>query len=192
MSLLEWRRLQAQLHYARHFAGLSSAAVCLAITSSWRAPAGANLALASYGALHAACVAGSLRTGCPAWRRLAFIAAAAIACVLAARAGVGAAGLAGRFYSLAPQMALASTSFAGAMAYGLLLRSLLEFRLPMAMVVTASIACVPATLAALAAAGPALGGVWVAAAWWFAFSGCLWCADRHGIQSMSSNREFPA
>jgi hypothetical protein len=147
------------------------------MTSAWRASAGMDAAVASYGALHASAIAASLRVRRALWRRLTFIAAAAIICVSAAHVGLYAFRLMSRFPAIASQFALSLSSIAGAIAYGVLLRRLLNFTLPIAVSAMASILCPLATLAAFTASGLGPGGLWVAAAWWFALSGCLWYAD---------------
>jgi hypothetical protein len=160
------------IDYPRHFALLSAIAALLWATSPWRAP-GVYFEFALYGALHAFALVVSLRPRQPAWRQGVFVALAALLCTLTGRLGL---------YGLrfGPLPTLASASAAGAVAYGILIRMFLAYALPAGAVAKIALACLVATLAAfIAGAGyPVLGGLWLAVAWWFAFSGGLWYEDR--------------
>ena len=169
--------MQAQLHYARHFALLASIAGLLAVTTVWRAPAGIDIAFASYGAFHAGSLTASLRSPPSHWRRVMFVVAAAVVSVLATHAGIAFFWSVRGFSQIMFFTAIAVSSIAGAVAYGLLLRSVLDFRFPIVGMAMAPAVSAPAALAAYAAGGLNQLGLWVAVAWWFAFSGWLWYAD---------------
>ncbi len=181
--------MQAQLHYARHFALLASIAALLGISAPWRTPAGIDVAFASYGALHAGSIAISLRARRELWRRLLFVLAAAVISASATHAGIEFFRLAPRSDAVTALFAIALSSIVGALAYGLLLRSVLEFTLPLHALVWVPVVCALAALTAFRVGGFTLMGVWMAAAWWLAFSGSLWYLDRDGLKSILPNHE---
>jgi hypothetical protein len=171
------------LNYPWHFALLALMAALLAITIPLRPAPGVGLGVAVYGALHAAALVATLKDRRPGWRQAAFVVGAAILCVLAARLGIY--GL--RFVRALPNvegplLMLALAAGAGALAYGILIRSVLNFSFPPLLMLLTSSGCVVATLAAFVTGRsyPGLGGLWLAVAWWFAFSGGLRYAERSG------------
>jgi hypothetical protein len=175
--------LQVQLHYVRHFALLASIALLLGLSAAWRARAGIDVAFASYGALHACAVTASLRAHADLWRRLVFVAAAALISVSATQVGLEVFSLVYRSDVIASQFAIAVSSLLGAFAYALLLRSVLNFKLSVAALAWLPAICTLAALAAFLIGGLTSVGLWVATAWWLAYSGSLWFADRDGIES---------
>jgi hypothetical protein len=166
------------IDYPRHFALLSAFAALLLVASPWRAP-GVYFEFALYGALHAAALVLNLRPRRPVWRQGTFVALAALLCTLIGRLGL---------YGLrfGPLPTLASSAAAGAVAYGMLIRIFLAYALPAAALAKIALGCLVATLAAFigGASYPVLGGLWLAVAWWLAFSGGLWYEDHRRRQRL--------
>ncbi len=75
---------------------------------------------------------------------------------------------------------LGSCAALGALAYGILIRWCGIRLLRLGALVVIAVGCVSATLAALITAshGLHLGPWWIAAWWWYGFSGGLWYFDR--------------
>jgi hypothetical protein len=168
------------LNYTRHFVWLILMAALLAITTPWRPAPGVGLGVAVYGALHASAIVISLSSRQSIWRQVTFIAMGALLCVLAARMGVYGLRYVGRLPNLVgPLLMLSAASAAGAAAYGVLIRSFLNLAFPLSSLALTSLACMFATLAAFIAGRDyaGFGGLWLALAWWFAFSGGLWYQD---------------
>jgi hypothetical protein len=77
---------------------------------------------------------------------------------------------------------LAVCSLSGAITYASLIRLFWMRKFSSRLILAMSIVCLLATSLAFFARTYAdfLGGWWLAAAWWFAFSGGLWYVDTHG------------
>jgi hypothetical protein len=165
------------MHYARHFTLLVCIAALLAVIGPSRVAARADSAFALYGALHAFALVVSLRSPKPLWRRILFIAVAALLCAATVRLGFYGVRFAAKLPgSEGPPILLGILSALGALAYGILIRRFLEYPLALDALAITSLACMSATLAAFAAAThfQVRNGLWVAVPWWFAFSACLW------------------
>jgi hypothetical protein len=165
------------MNYARHFTLLACIAALLAVVGPSRVSSRPEFAFALYGALHAFAVVVSLRSIEPLWRRILFIAVAALLCTATVRLGLYGVRFAGKLPDLAGPLALLGIlSAEGALAYGILIRRLLKYPLALDALAMTSLVCVLATLAAFAAAThfQVRNGLWVAVPWWFAFSACLW------------------
>ena len=165
----------------RHFTLLVCLVALLIATRRWRIAPTPVAAFAVYGALHAAALAASLRAPSPLPRQLLFVASAAALCFATASLGLRGVRFIGALPGLLGPLALLGlTAGAGAFAYGVLIG---KFWQP---------GFSPGTLAAIAAlctltvsgafliceAAHALGGLWLAVPWWFAFSGGLWYHER--------------
>ena len=170
------------LFYARHFMLLACCAMALVATHSWRLSHGVlaslPLSFGLYGALHAAVLAASLRAAHAFGRKLLFVAMAA--CLSMSSVGLslyanhlmgGAAGLA------RPALLLALAAGVGAASYVLLIRMFWGVRVSAWVVVSIVLGCVAAVLLALMATTllHESGSLWIAVAWWFAFSAGVCC-----------------
>jgi hypothetical protein len=172
--------VKGHLHYARHFMVLFACAALLAAVSPWRIAPGADSAFALYGALHASAIAVSLRVAQPLWRKLLFVAIAAVLSMLTQRLGLSGVQFVGELPGLLGPLALLTLSSGiGAFAYGALIRGFGIYRYRLGALAVTALFCMAATCVAFIAAGRfhVLGGLWVAIPWWFAFSGGLWYYD---------------
>jgi len=136
------------------------------------------VAFASYGALHGAALSFSLRPLPAAVRALVFVAAAALLSGSLARLGLSVLPrLAGTNVMAASLLVVALSGLSGALGYGVLLRSVLRYRLAPGRLVMIALGCMLAASAALVLVRqhPAGGSAWLAILWWLAFSGGL-CA----------------
>jgi hypothetical protein len=167
------------LYYFRHFGLLACLAAVLAATRRWSPAIGIVATFGIYGALHASLLAVTLRARQPTGRRLRFVVIAASLSMLSVALGLGAS----RFIRGSMGMAqlallLSLSSGIGAATYASLIRRFFGARLTRSAMVTVVLGCVVATLAVLLS-GIYLngGGLWVAVAWWFAFSLGVWFYD---------------
>jgi hypothetical protein len=110
-----------------------------------------------------------------------FVAVAAVISMLTLRAGLIAlqllVGLPGNFRLYA---ALGFAAMLGALAYGLWIRQLKMYPLPVSALALISLGCVAAAYVGFftLAHAHALGRWWLAVLWWYAFSAGLWYFDR--------------
>jgi hypothetical protein len=134
------------------------------------------------GAMHAFALALTLCAPQNPWRKLAFIAIAAALSVLTLYVGIISlvlfAALPGseRLYAV-----LGVCSLWGAIGYGSLIRLFWMRGFSSRLILAMAALCVLATSLAFFLKGyvATLGSGWLAAAWWFAFSGSLWYFDTH-------------
>ena len=172
-----------QLNYVRHFTLLLVMAVFLVLSSPWRAAPGPAAAFALYGALHASAVAVSLRARPPLGRQMLLIGMAALLSFATAILSLRAVPLVAALHGLAgPLAVVCAASFLGALAYGMLIRSLWVQELSIGALASTAAACVGAACAGFFAGIhlQRLGSLWLAIPWWLAFSGSLWYHDGRG------------
>jgi hypothetical protein len=164
-------------HYPRHFAVLAAAAVALITWRRWGFSSEALLpTFAISGALHALALGVALRAPVAPLRKCSFVALAAVLAALTLYIGILSLALfAGLPASSRLYMTLGICSAAGAISYGSLIRLYWMRRFSSRFILGIAAGCTLATLAALFARRyiPLLAGWWLAAAWWFAFSGGL-------------------
>jgi hypothetical protein len=168
-------------HYPRHFGVLAAAAVVLILPSRWGFLSEALLpTFAISGALHALAVVVALRAPSALLRGCSFVALAAVLSVLTMYIGI----LSLALFAILPAnarlyMALGVCSAAGGMTYGSLIRLYWLQKFSSRFILAIAAGCVLGTLFAFFARHyfPFLAGWWLAAAWWFAFSGGLWYFD---------------
>jgi hypothetical protein len=167
--------------YQRHFILLAVAVVALAILSSFNFFSEAlfpNFAL--NGALHAATLVLSLRTGATLVRKCLFVAIATLLSILTLYIGiVGLVLLAYLPGDTRLFAVLALCALAGGMTYGTLVRLFWVRHLSSRSVLFIAFICLFVTLPTyLLKHYLQIAGVWyLAAAWWFAFSAGLWYFD---------------
>jgi len=174
------------LVYPRHFLLLAAFTVFIGWLS--RSPYVLDLAttFSLYGALHAAALVLALHERRPAWHRCLLIAVAAGLSVMAVHVGIAGRPLAARLPgSLGTYALLGFTAALGAMAYGIAIRLLGIYRLTPGGIAKISMGCALAAFAALFTTRVCrfLGVWWLAALWWYAFSGGLWYCDRRRLGS---------
>ncbi len=170
-------------NYARHFAVLAAAAVTLFLLSHWDLLSDSLVAsFAINGALHACAVVLALRTPRSNLRKCLFIAIAATLSVFTLYVGI--VGLV--LFAVVPgnerlYITLGLCSIAGAITYGSLLRIFWLRQFSSRFILAMALLCLLATALAFFVRTYAdfLGGWWLTAAWWFAFSGGLWFFDTH-------------
>ena len=170
-------------HYARHFAVLAAAAAALLTLSRWGVQSQALLPTFTIsGALHALALTAALRAPVALLRKCSFVALAAALSALTLYIGI----LSLALLAVLPANArlyltLGICSAAGAISYGSLVRLFWMRRFSSRFILAIAAGCVLGTFAAFFARRyfPFLAGWWLAAAWWFAFSGGLWYFDTH-------------
>jgi hypothetical protein len=170
-------------NYARHFSLLGVATVALFLAGHWDLLNDSLLAsFAINGALHALSLTLALRSAQSSLRKFAFIAIAAALSVFTMYVGI--VGLV--LFAVVPgnerlYLVLGLCALSGAMTYGSLIRMFWIRKFSPRQILAMSFLCLPATSVAFLARtySDALGGWWLAAVWWFAFSGGLWFFDTH-------------
>jgi hypothetical protein len=170
-------------HYLRHFSVLGAAAVLLFLLHYSGLLSDSLLAsFAINGALHALSLALALRSPQSILRKLAFIVFAAVLSVFTMYIGI--IGLV--LFAAVPgnerlYMVLGLCSLTGAIAYGSLNRMFWIRKFSPRNILAMAFFCLLATSLAffIRAYSEALGAWWLAAVWWFAFSGGLWFFDTH-------------
>jgi hypothetical protein len=170
-------------HYARHFAVLAAAAIVLFLLSHWDLLSDSLIAsFAINGALHACAVVFALRAPQSNLRKCAFIAIAAALSVFTLYVGI--IGLV--LFAVVPgnerlYITLGLCSIVGAITYGSLLRIFWLRQFSSRFILAMALLCLLATTLAffVRAYADFLGGWWLTAVWWFAFSGGLWLFDTH-------------
>jgi hypothetical protein len=168
------------LNYARHFGVLGAATAILFLLGHWSLLKDGLIAtFALNGALHAFAVVLTLRAPQSLPRKSAFIAIAVVLSVLTLYVGI--IGLV--LFAVLPgterlYVVLGVCSMSGAITYGSAVRLFWMRRLSSRFILGMSVLCVlAASLAFFARSYTDFGGWWLAAAWWFAFSGGLWYFD---------------
>ncbi len=170
-------------NYARHFSALGAATVVLFLLQYWGLLSDSLLAsFAINGALHAMSLSLALRSPQSILRKLAFIGVAAALSVFTMYVGI----LGLVLFAVVPgnerlYLVLGLCSFTGAITYGSLIRIFWLRKFSPRCILAMAFLCLLATALAffIRAYFEALGGWWLAAVWWFAFSGGLWFFDTH-------------
>jgi hypothetical protein len=168
------------LNYPLHFILLICMAAVLAATSRWRLSQGAVTSFGIYGALHASAIVLGVRGSRQRLRPLLFIALAACLSMLSVMVGLQGSRHIGTLPGMVgPASLLALSSGLGATSYAVLVRRFWIADLSLQAFAWIALGCVLASLAVLMSGIVlnAVGGLWIAAGWWFAFSGGLWCHD---------------
>ncbi|HEY2531942.1 MAG TPA: hypothetical protein VGJ20_29110 [Xanthobacteraceae bacterium] len=173
----------AHFNYARHFGVLAAATVVLFLLGHWDLLSDSLLAsFAINGALHALCLVLALRSPQSLVRKFAFIGIAAALGALTMYVGI--IGLV--LFAVVPgnerlYVVLGVCSLSGALTYGSLIRMFWIRKFSPRRILGIGLLCLLATSLAffVRAYSDALGGWWLAAVWWFAFSGGLWFFDTH-------------
>jgi hypothetical protein len=170
-------------HYTRHFAVLGVATLLAFLLAHWDLLNDSLImSFAINGALHAIALALTLRVPRAPQRKLAFIMLASALSVLTMYIGITGlvifAVLPGneRLYAV-----LGLCAVSGAITYGSIIRLFWLGKFPSKLILGMAIVCLLATWLAffIRLHADFLGGWWLAAAWWFAFSGGLWFFDTH-------------
>jgi hypothetical protein len=169
--------------YARHFSLLGAATVVLFLLSHWDLLSDSLLAsFAINGGLHALSLSLALRAPQNYLRKLAFIAIAAALSVFTMYVGI--VGLV--LFAAVPgnerlYMVLGLCSLSGAITYGSLIRIFWIRKFSPRLILGLAFLCLLATSLGFFARtfSEALGGWWLTAVWWFAFSAGLWFFDTH-------------
>ncbi len=170
-------------NYTRHFGVLGVATVVLFLLGHWDLLSDSLLAsFAINGALHALSLTLALRSTQGNPRKLLFIGLAAALSIFTMYVGI--VGLV--LFAVVPgnerlYVVLDLCSLSGAITYGLLIRMFWIRKFSPRRILAVSFLCVLATSLAFFARAysDTLGSWWLAAAWWFAFSGALWFFDTH-------------
>jgi hypothetical protein len=171
-------------YYPRHFSVLAAATVILFLLGHWSLLNDSLIVtFALNGALHAAALVLALRAPQTLVRKSVFVAIAAVLSVLTLYVGIiGLVLLAVLPGNERLYVVLGVCSLTGAITYGSLIRLFWMRGFSSRLILAMSILCVLGTSLAFFARTYAdfLGGWWLAAAWWFAFSGGLWYLDTRG------------
>jgi hypothetical protein len=173
----------AHFDYARHLGVLGAATVVLFLLQHWNLLSDSLLAsFAVNGALHALSLTLALRSPQSILHKSAFIAIAAALSVFTMYVGI--IGLV--LFAVVPgnerlYLVLGLCSLTGAITYGSLIRVFWIRKFSPRCILSMAFLCLLATSLAFFARAysEGLGGWWLAAVWWFAFSGGLWFFDTH-------------
>jgi hypothetical protein len=171
-------------YYPRHFSLLAAATVIVFLLGHWSLLNDSLIiSFAINGALHACALVLALRAPQHLLRKTAFVAIAAALSVLTLYVGI--IGLV--LFAVLPgnerlYVVLGVCSLSGAITYASLIRLFWMRKFSSRLILAMSIVCLLATSLAFFARtySDFLGGWWLAAAWWYAFSGGLWYVDTHG------------
>ncbi|HEX3603929.1 MAG TPA: hypothetical protein VHU43_07535 [Steroidobacteraceae bacterium] len=170
-------------YYARHFGVLGAATVVLFLLGHWTLLADSLvLSFAANGALHACALVLTLRSPQRPLRRACFVALAAVLSILTMYVGiVGLVAFAAIPGNERLYLVLGLCSLSGAITYGSLVRMFWIRRFSPRLIMAMAFLCLLATSLGFLARSYSdfLGGWWLAAVWWFAFSGALWFFDTH-------------
>jgi hypothetical protein len=169
--------------YARHFGVLGVATLLIFLLSHWDLLNDSLvLSFAINGALHAIALVLTLRSSQTTARKLAFIGLAAGFSVFTMYIGI--AGLV--LFAVLPgterlYAVLGLCSVSGAITYASLTRLFWMGKFSSRLILAVAFLCLLATCLAffIRSYVDFLGGWWLAAAWWFSFSGALWFFDTH-------------
>lgn len=173
-----------RFYYARHFGALAAATVILFLLGQWSLLKDSLIVtFAVSGALHAFALVFTLRAPESPTRKSIFVAIAVALSVLTLYVGI----ISLVLFSVLPgterlYVVLGVCSLSGAITYGSAVRLFWMRNLSSRLILAMSVLCLPATSLAFFARTytELLGGWWLAAAWWFAFSGGLWYFDTRG------------
>jgi hypothetical protein len=170
-------------YYARHFGVLGAATVVLFLLAHWNLLADSLvLSFAINGTLHACALVLALRSPQSLPRKFCFIALAAALSIFTMYVGIVGLVL---FASIPGNerlyLVLGLCSFSGAITYGSIVRMFWTRRLSSRLILAMAFLCLLATSLGFFARtySDFLGGWWLAAVWWFAFSGALCFFDTH-------------
>jgi hypothetical protein len=171
-------------YYARHFGVLGAATLILFLLGQWSLLKDSLIVtFAINGALHASALVFTLRTPETLTRKSIFVAIAVALSVLTLYVGI----ISLVLFSVLPgterlYVVLGVCSLSGAITYGSAVRLFWMRNLSSRLILAMAASCVPATSLAFLARTytELLGAWWLAAAWWFAFSGGLWYFDTRG------------
>jgi len=174
------------LYYERHFGLLAAATVIMFLLAHWNLLHDSLIGTFGLnGALHASALAFTLRAPESLRRKAAFIAISIGLSVVTLYVGI--IGLV--LFAVLPgterlYTVLGVCALSGAITYGSVIRLCWMRKLSSRRILAMSMLCVLATSLAFFARIHAewLGGWWLAAAWWFAFSGSLWYFDTRGTR----------
>jgi hypothetical protein len=172
-------------YYRRHFVALSLLAALLAATRPLRPSLGIAATFGLYGALHSIALTASLRARGSAAGKLLFVSCATVLSAANAAMGLYSARFLGSVPSLArPVLLLAISAGLGAIGYAWLVRRFWFADLAYGAIAAIGVGCVAASLiVGVSGAVPATSdGLWVAVAWWLAFSAGLAFCDRESIK----------
>jgi hypothetical protein len=173
-------------YYPRHFSLLAAATVIVFLLGHWSLLNDSLIVnFAINGALHAAALVLALRAPQRLSRKSAFVAIAAALSVLTLYVGItGLVLLAVLPGNERLYVVLGVCSLSGAITYASLIRLFWMRKFSSRLILAMSMVCLLATSLAFFARtySDSLGGWWLAAAWWFAFSGGLWYVDTHGSE----------
>jgi hypothetical protein len=169
------------LHYARHFGVIAAATVILFFLGHWSLLSDSLIVtFAINGALHASAIVLTLRAPESLSRKSIFVAIAAALSVLTLYVGI--IGLV--LFAVLPgterlYVVLGVCSLSGAITYGSAVRMFWMRKLSSRLILGMSALCVLVTSLGFFARtyNASLGNWWLAAVWWFAFSGGLWYFD---------------
>jgi hypothetical protein len=173
-----------RLYYDRHFGLLAAATVIMFCLVHWNLLHDSLIGtFALNGALHASALVFTLRAPESLPRKAAFIAIAIGLSVMTLYVGIIGLVLFGvlpgteRLY-----VVLGVCALSGAITYGSVIRLCWMRKLSSRLILAMSVLCMLATSLAFFARTHAewLGSWWLAAAWWFTFSGTLWYFDTRG------------
>jgi hypothetical protein len=173
-----------RFYYPRHFGVLAAATVILFLLGHWSLLNDSLIVtFAINGALHASALVLALRAPYKTLRKFAFIAIAVVLSILTLYVGI--IGLV--LFAVLPgnerlYVVLGVCSLSGAITYGSLVRMFWMRNFSSRLILAMSILCMLATSLAFFARTYAdfLGAWWLAAVWWFAFSGGLSYLDTRG------------
>jgi hypothetical protein len=182
-------------YYPRHFSVLAAATVILFLLGHWSLFNDSLIVtFAINGALHASALVLALRAPHKILRKFAFIAIAVILSIVTLYVGI--IGLV--LFAVLPgnerlYVVLGVCSLSGAITYGSLIRMFWVRNLSSRLILAMAILCALATSLAFFARTYAdfLGGWWLTAVWWFAFSGGLWYLDTRGDRLMLDAKRNP-
>jgi len=170
-------------NYARHFGVLGAATLLLFLLQYWGLLGDSLLAsFALNGALHALSLSLALRSPQGILRKMAFIVTAAALSVFTMYVGI----IGMVLFAVVPgnerlYLVLGLCSLTGAITFASLIRIFWIRKFSPRCILGMAFLCLLATSLGffVRAYSEALGGWWLAAVWWFAFSGGLWFFDSH-------------
>jgi hypothetical protein len=165
--------------YPRHFALLAWLAVLLAAGNRWLPVHGPVAWFGLYGALYSLALAVAVRRPQPLWRKGQFVLIGASLCVSNVIVGIDASRLPGVLVAAAGTSGILMVCAGlGAASYAILVCIIWRVTLTPLAIASITVLCSLATLG-IAALHVVLrsSGLWVALAWWFAFSLGLWYHD---------------
>jgi hypothetical protein len=177
------------LVYPRHFLLLVCSSVLMYVLSRLHLTGNLSVFFALCGALHAVALVLAVRVRQAIWKKCLFIVMAAALCVMTFEIGT-----LGRQLTLPGNIGLYSllglSAVIGAASYGTLIRLSGMYALTVRELAAIAMGCMFAAFAGLITVSHFhfLGSWWLAALWWFTFSGGLWYFDqRHNAADRRPN-----